>query len=1334
MSVKGGALEFDIVANNKQMISALEETQKRVQGLSDATVSGGEVMDEAFEQAAKDINKAFQDIDRMTDIHQAALRDLEAEYTRLGEVAGRAFMAGSDEEYRALTEKQQAIKGEITLRKQLLDDIGKQSDALADSERTLENQRKKIEDVSKSHVTFRTRIRNVREELIAMEQDGKRSTAQYAALQQELGRLQDAMDDANQQGRVLANDEADFQGIISGVNGIVGAFSAAQGAIGLFASENENLQKIMLKVQSLMAITIGLQQVSQALNKDSAFMLVTVAKAKQLLATSTLFLGKAFVKMGLSATSAKIAVAGLYATLTLGLSLAITGIVYLINKHNEKQEEAKKKAEEATEAYKKQQERLDDLAKKYGEQVATIETMRNALYNENLSYNEKLKIIKKLQEIVPDYTAKLTKEGEVIWDNKEAIDSYLNSLEKTLRYKSALEDLTNIYKDIYKAERGEDGGFEMYPRGLNKREFSDIRFKQMGLKSTDTQPGMVLTQIEKEWDLYQKQADERAQRLEGLKGKVKDINKYITDNGLLDISTNNDSGKGTPKDHYSEMLEKRKQLYVQYLKWVNSGDTIIQQAAQKEFAGLLAQGNSYIEYLNKQRQKLLDLSSRTPEENKRLFKLNDEIANETKNTVLNQFEKDLQTQLNGAHSIMEMLNILEERRKALENDNSGLKGEKTTIVDKEQEDVGKKAKEETDLLLNQYSEYLSKRIGKNLEFENQMQLLRQRATKAETEEERKRIQGIATLYEQLHALQIESFEELDQINADSIYRLGTFEQKRLQITKVYEKLIGAARIAGQKDVAKKLEGERDLEILKESQQYKEFFGDISEISLKTLENTRKTLLSMMKAAFEAGKMTADQYKQIIDSINKQMDSAYSGNGRGIEALFGNNKGGGFMNMFFGEGDFKSKIDGFKNIFSGAKGDMANIASTSGEVAGNAGEAAKGMQGAAGGAAGALGMIDAIITAVYQTIKGVTELMDSIAKYKESMGKDADGLNEWSAALNTMNEGVMGTWEKLKSGDVIGSMTNSISWILDMGTLFNTIHDNRIEKSIQQHADAVNVLSNAYKALAWSINKALGETVYKNQKAAIDNMRQQQAHLLQMKNDEESKKKTDDDKVREYQEQYDELGRQVQDMISSIADSITQTTAKDLSNELADALVEAFGRGEDAATAFEEVSRKVMQNAVKNALKLQFLEKPLQNAIDQLQKDMGFDEEGNGGFDGLSQAEQDRFKNKILSIGGNFAEAMKMYEDLFKDLEDNSDPTTSLSGTIKGASQESIDLLAGQTNAVRINQVEGNEILRQQLIHLASMDAKIGISNKHLESIDNKINNSNSDPLRAQGIN
>lgn len=227
------------------------------------------------------IDAAFAEIDRVVDTNNAAIKELEKEYARLGKEAGAAFMKGDDKTYRELTQQQQAIKKVISARKKMNRAAAETADELAKEEKRMKEEAKAAEESAKSQTSLRQRLREVKLELVELEAAGQRGTAEYRALQEDAAALTDAWGDAQAQANILANDQRGMQGIISGLTGVSGAFTAAQGAVSLFAGENEHLQAIMLKVQSLMAITMGLQQVQATLNKDSAFSLVTLNGLKE---------------------------------------------------------------------------------------------------------------------------------------------------------------------------------------------------------------------------------------------------------------------------------------------------------------------------------------------------------------------------------------------------------------------------------------------------------------------------------------------------------------------------------------------------------------------------------------------------------------------------------------------------------------------------------------------------------------------------------------------------------------------------------------------------------------------------------------------------------------------------------------------------------------------------------------------------------------------------------------------------------------------------------------------------------------------------------------------
>ena len=225
---------------------------------------------------------AFEEIDRVTDTNKAAIRELTAEYDKLFTQKNIASKAGTKDEYIAIQKEMVAIKANIKLREKVNKEAEVTADELLKVEQRLQKEAEATQKASNKTQSLRTQIKALSMQMAEfVANGGDEKSAEYVKMTQELGRLMDIRGDILKQGSVFANDEAQISGVIKGIGGLTGAFTAAQGAASLFVGENENLQKVMLKVQSLMSITMGLQQVQQALNKDSEFRLVTINGLKR---------------------------------------------------------------------------------------------------------------------------------------------------------------------------------------------------------------------------------------------------------------------------------------------------------------------------------------------------------------------------------------------------------------------------------------------------------------------------------------------------------------------------------------------------------------------------------------------------------------------------------------------------------------------------------------------------------------------------------------------------------------------------------------------------------------------------------------------------------------------------------------------------------------------------------------------------------------------------------------------------------------------------------------------------------------------------------------------
>lgn len=1317
--------------------------------------------------------------------HEQAIAKLSAEYDRVSHAASDAFMSGRDDDYRALQDRADAIKGEVTVRKQLLNELRNQSNALEDEAQKIEKAAQEAENAAQSHVSFRTRLREVREELMQLELAGDTSSERYKQLQAQMGELSEAMDAVTTQQNMLKRGERMWDGLLSGLSGVSGAFSAAQGAVALFSGENENLQKIMLKVQSLMAVTIGLKEVQLALDKDEAFQLVTinglkewwnkllaVGRGEQVASTAatvadttatiadtaataantaaqqantaaqtgnTVAQGANTVATGaqtaaaVAGTAANIGLAGafrmvgaaiksipVFGWIAAALSALVGVIVHFVSKANEGKKAAQEFYKSLAENAYKPIATIEDLSlkwnalgddldakKKFIEENKTAFDELGVSINgvtdaENLLINNKQAFInaqiEKAKALV--YLQQAQEKVKTLLEQEQAYNAMPDNVTKTRSVKHGAgmgayytyEDYivpneakaeakaqidalrAEITKGFENAATAESNGFNM--------------LKQAGIDATKTYADGTLGAIEQAIQVKQEALKNLTSNAE-YKTAMQEIEKLQKQaDAITGRKTTTTSNKSTnTQDLFIEKLNKYRSEYQRFQKWVNSGDEVLVRSANQEFSKLLAEGATYIDYLKNQRDQILqiDVANRTKAQNKQLRQLNDAIAEETRTTVLEAFNEELNAQLTNARTVLDMLNIIEQKRKELSGDGTELDNAKADALNEAEENAQDQLRQETESLLEEYASYVEQKRRLEQQFNDDVALMMREREKATTDAQRAEIDNAIQNRTNQYNKDVRNIGGVDYDAMLAEY--GTFEERKQAIIDEYDEKRRAAQEAGNTDMIAAIDKAQAqalskfaLDELQAHPDWELMFGDLDEISTKKLQ-------------------------ELIDKINN-LDGAYLGiefDPKDLETL--KNKIEEMQNEIRERNPFKSLISSIKEYGKAADDESKKKALT------NMFESASGAIDLVGGA------FDAVTSGLEKMGVTMDEQTQAIIG---DIGGILDGAGQVASGIAT--------------GNPLSIIQGSVGLLSSAFDLFNS-RDRKAEKSIKRHQEAIDKLKASYEQLEWAVDKALGAEVYNNQMGLIHNMEQQQEHLRGMIRDEESKKKTDNGKIQDYQNQIAELDRQIQDMYDEIANDILQTNAKDFASTLADSLTEAFKAGEDAANAFEQTVNEVLQNAIVNQLKKKFLENQLQSALDSLYTDMGYWSGDNFIFDGLTDAEIADFKAKVQAAANNYNQALDVYKDLFKDLEIDDDSEDSLTGAVKGVTEETADIIAGQMNAIRINQMEATQVLRQSLQALNTI-ANNTAYNRLLQDILSavrELQRPSGDSLRSQGL-
>ena len=741
-------------------------------------------------------------------------------------------------------------------------------------------------------------------------------------------------------------------------------------------------------------------------------------------------------------------------------------------------------------------------------------------------------------------------------------------------------------------------------------------------------------------------------------------------------------------------LDYKKKQYQLYFRWVqNMG----KEVADKQFEKLLTDGNSYKQYVENEIAKLEEKrnggTKLTEGEGNYLISLTtqrDELNGEK--TALEKFKQQVSDSIGQCQTLAEKIEAVAKAKAKLENGESGI--------------VSTDERAEASLVLSQLDADLQKELQKTV---------------------------------------------LDD------YR--TFEEQRQSITTQYallrtqaEKMGDAERLAQINKAEQEALSALNMSFLQQSESWKNLFTDIDTLTVAQIQK----LISDIQKQLNAGnlKLSPVDYKAVIDSLNQAKNRIQE------------------LNPFKALGTFFNDYLAAKKKLRKAEADLASGKGTQKSVD----EAKKDVKSAAQG-----------ITNSIQKVTSIsTDCASSLQSMFDALGMDgvADGLGTAIDLIGQLGNAAASVG-KFMSGDILGGITGMVSSITSVVGIFAKLHDKKYEKRIQNLQKQIDNLQTAYSRLErafnntyWVFNDEQRQGYEKNIQAIKDqiaalekqrevakkawdfaqyaklttqinqlnaqlnkakeggdmlalwqsqkeSLREQQELMRQQIQEEKSKKKTDNNKIKEWENQIEEMNQQIEDLDQQMMETFAGTDVKSAIDEFADAIVDAYCSGEDAAKALGETTKKVLKNAVVEALKRNFLAKGINDAVEYLGKAM---EDGV-----MSDEEKKEFERQANAAGEKFKAGLEAVGDWIKDVDETaSDPLT---GAVTSMNEETGGVIAGRLNAFIINQGEQTSVMREQLLQQSEIARNTALSAERLQNIENTLRRieTKDNSLLSQGI-
>ena len=932
--------------------------------------------------------------------------------------------------------------------------------------------------------------------------------------------------------------------------------------------------------------------------------------------------------------------------------------------------------------------KLRELQTLLGDIKTAINTKTNNL-NTEAGINARIKQLRQERETV-DFEHNRDKYDEL---SKE-IDKLSAKLPQN---KSAKQKNNDAKRTADQAKRNSENLRKAQEEADRKLEEARISIMEEGYEKRKAQLDLQHREELKRIDKEEKEL-ENARKKAGKGGLTKDETANFNERRQIE----NESYEKEQANLFDGELDYKKKQYELYFRWVRS---MGQDVADKQFASLLKSGNSYKEYVERQlaaltvdngeplqdRQGRADLTAGQVNMLNGLKTQYNEIMGVK--SAMDLFKESVRQSVSQAQNLAEKIQAIADAKERLANGSSGLVGadEKAAGELFVSEEEAKAQKEIQDKILNSYRTY---------------------------EEQKASIQEEYALYRQ------------------AAEKMGD-EERVKQINDAENQALSALNVS----------------FLKQSDSWKNLFSNLDTLSAGEIAKLIRDIESQLGNADL--KLNPVDYKAVVDSLKQAKD------------------------IIIKENPFKA-IGSFYDTYIEAKKSLAKAQAklAAGEGSEDDVKAAERLvKSATQGITRSIATVTDAAANCAQSLQGMFDAL-GMGGVADALGTAVDLVGQLGNAATSVGQ--------LMSGDILGGITGIVSSVSSVVGIFAKLHDKKYENRIKELQREIDGLQNSYDRLERAFNNTYwvfsdsqrqayedninlinqqiaaleqeramtnrifqsgkyseltaeikklqnqlasakeGDDMFGLYKQELANLEEQQAKIQQQIKAEEDKKKTDKDKIQDYKDQIEQIEQQQEDLRQQMAETLAGTDVKSAIDEFADALVDAYMQGEDAAEALGEKTKEVLKNAVVKALKRQYLAKGVEEAVEYLgSEDVWKDNK-------LDSNEQKHFEDMVNAAGEQFTKYLDALDGFIDDTENVQDP---LEGAVASMSEETGGVIAGRLNAFIINQGDQTAVLRQSLIYQSQIAQNTNGSWQELQEIKETLKRieTKDNSLLSQGI-